>query len=600
MDIKNIAIIAHVDHGKTTLVDALFQASIFQGKHQHVQERAMDSDTIERERGITILSKNTAIMYNDHKINILDTPGHVDFGGEVERIMDMVDGVLLVVDACDGVMPQTKTVLLQALKRDIVPIVVINKIDRDVARPEETLNQVYDLFLELGASDKQLDFPYVFCSAIKKKASYEPVLREDDDMGVLLDVIVKEVPSPDVDPNGPLLFQPSLLDYNDYVGRMGIGLIHRGVMHVGDEVICVRKNGDEERFRIQKITGYLGLEKRDLQEAYAGDVVAISGLSDIYVGETVCSPERIETLPPIEIKEPTVKMLFSTNTSPFAGRSDTYVTSPKIDERLHRETQRDLALKVHRIENKDQWIVSGRGQLHLSILIENMRRESYEFQVSRPQVIEKVIDGITKEPYEHVWIDIEHEHVGAVMEYCGERNGKLLDMGKTDTRTKLTYEMPSRNLIGFMTGFRTLTKGYGVVSHSFWAYKKKRGETHSYRETGALVASCDGVSTHYALAGLEDCGVLFIPPKTEVYEGMIVGEHNKPNNLAVNVTKKKKLTNVRAAAKDDTIVLKRYQDMDLEACLDFITDDEYVEVTPADIRMRKTILNTKARLKSDR
>ncbi|MGD9909006.1 MAG: translational GTPase TypA [Candidatus Izemoplasmatales bacterium] len=599
MKIRNIAIIAHVDHGKTTLVDGLLKQSMTLKKHQVLEERAMDTNDIERERGITILAKNTSIIYNDYRINILDTPGHADFGGEVERIMNMVDGVLLVVDAYEGCMPQTRFVLKKALEAKVKPIVVINKVDREAARPVEVVDEVLELFIELGADDDQLEFPFLFASGIKGQASFESILKENDNLIPLLDLIVKEIPAPNVEINQSLQFQPSLLDYNDYVGRMGIGRIQSGSIHVNDMVDCIRLDGSVTPFRVQKLYGYLGLEKQEIEEAFAGDIVAISGLPDIYVGETVTNPGVYQRLPLITIGEPTVEMTFGTNTSPFSGQEGKHVTSSKIDDRLYRETQKDLALKVARIGTSESWVVSGRGELHLGILIENMRREGFEFQVSKAKVIMKEVDGVLEEPFEAVQIDTPTETLGKVMELVGERHGILESMDTHENQTRLNYTMPSRGLIGFMTEFLTATKGYGILNHSYLEYRPVENMHVGNRKLGVLVSVDEGMSTSYSIGGLEERGTMFISPRTRVYEGMVIGESNREQDLAVNVTKEKQQTNTRSSTKDTTVVLKRPRKMSLEACLDYINDDELVEITPHSIRIRKMILNTNERKKFD-
>ncbi len=599
MKIRNIAIIAHVDHGKTTLVDGLLKQSTTLKKHQVLEERAMDTNDIERERGITILAKNTSILYHDTRINILDTPGHADFGGEVERIMNMVDGVLLVVDAYEGCMPQTRFVLKKALEAKVKPIVVINKVDREAARPLEVVDEVLELFIELGADDDQLEFPHLYASGINGQSSADFVLKSTDNFIPLLDMIVQEIPSPNVDIEATLQFQPSLLDYNDYVGRMGIGRIHSGRMKVGEIVDCIRLDGSVTPFRIQKLYGYIGLDKIEIEEAFAGDIVAISGLPDIYVGETVCDSGVYQRLPLITIGEPTVEMTFGTNTSPFSGQEGKFVTSSKIDDRLYRETQKDLALKVLRVGTSESWIVSGRGELHLGILIENMRREGFEFQVSKAKVIMKEIDGTLEEPFESVQIDTPLESVGRVMELIGERHGILESMESYENQTRLNYVMPSRGLIGFMTEFMSATKGYGIINHTYLEYRPVENMNVGNRKLGVLVSVDNGVSTAYSMGSLEDRGTMFIGPRTKVYEGMVIGENNREQDLAVNVTKEKQQTNTRSSTKDSTVVLKRPRKMSLEGCLDYINDDELVEITPQSIRIRKMILNTNERKKFD-
>lgn len=592
---RNIAIIAHVDHGKTTLVDQLLRQSGTFRENEEVQKRVMDSNDLERERGITILSKTTSINYKGYKINILDTPGHADFGGEVERIMNMVDGVLLIVDAYEGTMPQTRFVLKKALEAGVIPIVVVNKIDKDSARPKEVVDEVMDLFIELGASIEQLDFPVIYASAVNGTSSYE-VNNQKETMEPILDTVIENIPEPDVNLDGPLQFQPALLDYNDYVGRIGIGLIKRGTLKLNSMVSCVRLDGSIKQFRVQKIFGYDGLNKVEINEACAGDIVAIAGLSDISVGETVCEVGSEEALPILRIDEPTLQMTFGVNTSPFSGREGKFVTARKIEERLFKETERDVSLKVKQLDS-ESWIVSGRGELHLSILIENMRREGYELEVSKPVVITKEIDGVICEPFEDVLADVPSEYVGSIIELLNLRGGIMKDMESREDINRLHYVIPSRGLIGFMTEFMTLTKGYGIISHTFSSYEPVVNSSGENRKAGVLVSIDNGKSTAYALGSLEDRGVMFIAPGTEVYEGMIVGESNHDLDLAVNVTKGKNLTNTRSATKDHTVVLKTPRNMSLEVCLDYINDDELVEITPLNYRLRKKILNTQERRK---
>ena len=596
---RNIAIIAHVDHGKTTLVDKLLQASGTFRDNETVQERAMDSNDIERERGITILAKTTAINYKDTRINILDTPGHADFGGEVERIMNMVDGVLLVVDAYEGTMPQTRFVLKKAMEAGVKPIVVVNKIDKPSARPKEVVDEVMDLFIELGAEIEDLDFPVVYCSAINGTSSLSPeVNSQEPGMERILDMILEYMPEPKVELDAPLQFQPALLDYNDFVGRIGIGLVKRGTIKLNEMVSCVRLDGSIKQFRVAKIYGFIGLKRIEVDSAEAGDIVAIAGLPDISVGETVCTAGSEEALPILRIDEPTLQMTFGVNTSPFCGREGKIVTARKIEERLIKETERDVSLKITP-NDSESFIVSGRGELHLSILIENMRREGFELQVSKPKIIEKEIDGVTCEPFEEVQIDVPDEYVGSVIESLGNREGIMENMNSTEGQTRLQYIVPTRGLIGFMTDFMTMTKGYGIINHTFKDYRPKVSNLVGTRKNGVLVSMENGQATAYALGGLEDRGVMFIEPGTDVYEGMIVGENNHENDLAVNVVKGKNLTNTRSAGKDHTVVLKRPKQMSLEVCLDYINDDELVEVTPVNYRMRKAILNTNERKKYD-
>ena len=597
--IRNIAIIAHVDHGKTTLVDSLLQGSGTFRENEEIVECVMDSNDIERERGITILAKTTSINYKDYRINILDTPGHADFGGEVERIMNMVDGVLLVVDAYEGTMPQTRFVLKKALEAGVTPIVVVNKIDKPSARPNQVVDEVLDLFIELGADVDQLEFPVIYASGLAGTTSLSPELStQEKTMEPIFDAIINYIPEPDVDLEGGFQFQPALLDYNDFVGRIGIGRVKRGTVKVNEMVSCVRLDGSIKQFRIQKIFGFMGLKRIEVTEASAGDIVAIAGLPDISVGETVCTIGKEEALPHLRIDEPTLQMTFGVNTSPFCGREGKIVTASKIAERLRKETERDVSLKVEPGDS-ESFIVSGRGELHLSILIENMRREGFELQVSKPQVIKREIDGITCEPYEQLQIDIPEEYMGNVIEALGNREAEMINMVQSDGQVRINYVIPSRGLIGFSTNFMTMTKGYGMMNHTYLEYRKVAGSQVGERKLGVLVAVEAGKATAYALGQLEDRGVMFIEPGAEVYEGMIVGEHNHDDDLAVNVVKGKKLTNTRASGSDHTVVLDRPRIMSLETCLDYINSDELVEVTPLNYRLRKKILNTELRKKAD-
>ncbi len=598
-NIRNIAIIAHVDHGKTTLVDQLLRQSGTFRDNEQVDERVMDSNAIEKERGITILAKTTAVDHNGCRINILDTPGHADFGGEVERIMNMVDGVLLVVDAYEGTMPQTRFVLKKALEAGVTPILVVNKIDKPTARPAQVVDEVIDLFIELGADLDQLEFPVIYASAINGTSSLDPNLEtQKHTMDPILDMIVNYIPAPKVEVEGPLQFQPALLDYNDFVGRIGIGVVKRGKIKVNEMVSCVRLDGSIKQFRIAKMFGYIGLKRIEINEAEAGDIIAISGLPDINVGETVCEVGKEEALPPLRIDEPTLQMTFGVNTSPFVGREGKLVTARKIEERLKKETERDVSLKIAPNDN-ESFIVSGRGELHLSILIENMRREGFELQVSKPEIIIKEIDGVKCEPFEDVQIDVPEEYVGSVIEALGNREGIMENMSNHENQVRLSYVVPSRGLIGFSTEFMTMTKGYGMLNHTFKEYRKMASNNVGERKLGVLVSMENGQSTAYALGQLEDRGIMFIEPGTDVYEGMIVGEHTHDNDLAVNVVKGKNLTNTRSAGKDHTVVLKRPRLMSLEYCLDYINSDELVEVTPLNYRLRKRILNTNERKKFD-
>lgn len=599
MEIRNVAIIAHVDHGKTTLVDELLKQSGTFRENEEVQIRAMDSNDIEKERGITILAKTTAINYKGYRINILDTPGHADFGGEVERIMHMVDGVLLVVDAYEGTMPQTRFVLKKALEAGVKPIVAINKVDKPSTRINEVLDEVLELFIELGADDEQLEFPVVYVSALNGTSSLDKDLStQKHTMDPVLDMIINNIPGPETDSASPLQFQPALLDYNDYVGRIGIGRIARGTIKENENVSCVRLDGSIKQFRIQKLFGFLGLKRIEIKEAHAGEIVAIAGLPDISVGETVCTAGKEEALEPLRIDEPTLQMTFGVNNSPFAGKEGKFVTARKLEERLMKETQRDVSLRV-RPNDTESWIVSGRGELHLSILIENMRREGYELQVSKPEVIVKEVDGALCEPYEDLQLEVPEENVGPVIEALGVRGGTMINMTNNQNQVRLNYTIPSRGLIGFMTDFMTMTKGYGIINHTFKEYMPMADAVVGERKLGVLVSMENGKASAYGLGQLEDRGVMFIEPGAEVYEGMIVGENNRENDLAVNVVKQKQQTNTRSAGKDHTVVLKRPRLLTLERCLDYINSDELVEITPENFRLRKRILNTEERKKFD-
>ena len=599
MEKRNIAIIAHVDHGKTTLVDEILKSSGTFRDNEDLSNASMDSNQIERERGITILAKTTAINYNGHRINILDTPGHADFGGEVERIMNMVDGVLLVVDAYEGTMPQTRFVLKKALEAHVKPIVVINKVDKESARCSEVVDEVLDLFIDLGADEDWLDFKVVYASAINGTSSLSDDLStQTPGFTELLDLIISEIPAPLGDANNELQFQPALLDYNDYVGRIGIGRVHNGKIKVGQMVDCIRLDGTVKSFRVQKLFGYLGLKRIEIEEAEAGDICAVAGLMDISVGETLCEAGKRNALPILHIDEPTLQMTFGVNTSPFVGKEGKILTARKIEERLLKETQRDVSLKIEP-NDSESWIVSGRGELHLGILIENMRREGFELQVSKPAVIIKEENGVKMEPYEDLMIDAPEDTVGSVIEQLGTRGAIMESMNNVNGQVKLIYTIPSRGLIGFTTNFLTLTKGYGIINHTFKEYRPVAGIDVGERSIGVLVSMENGKATAYALGGLEDRGVMFVEPGTEVYEGMIVGEHNRDNDLSVNVVKGKQLTNTRAAGSDKTVVLKRPRPIPLEYALDYINKDELVEVTPLNIRLRKRILNTEQRKKMD-
>ncbi|MBQ2910549.1 MAG: translational GTPase TypA [Bacilli bacterium] len=599
MEKRNIAIIAHVDHGKTTLVDGIIKHSGMFRENEDVSNVSMDSNDLERERGITILAKTTAIDYKGVRINILDTPGHADFGGEVERIMNMVDGVLLVVDAYEGAMPQTRFVLKKAFEAGVKPVVVINKVDKPAARCSQVVDEVLDLFIELGADDSQLDFKVLYASGLNGTCSYSDDLStQTEGFQEVLDTILEEIPAPAGSVDAPLQFQPALLDYNEFVGRIGIGRIHNGKVKTGEMVTCCRLDGTTKQFRIQKLFGYYGYKRIEIEEAEAGDLVAIAGLADISVGETICNTTDILPLPQLHIDEPTLQMTFGTNSSPFCGKDGKIVTARKIEERLMRETQKDVSLRVEPATN-ESFLVSGRGELHLSILIENMRREGFELEVSKPSVIIKEINGQKYEPCEELQIEVPEESVGTVIEQLGVRGGKMISMTNFENQVRLLYTIPSRGLIGFSTDFMTLTKGYGIMNHTFKEYMPYESGIIGERKLGVLVSMENGQSTAYSIGNLEDRGIMFIEPGTEVYEGMVVGECNRDNDLAVNVVKGKQLTNTRAAGSDHTVVLKRPRPISLEYALDYINSDELVEVTPNFIRIRKRILNTEERKKFD-
>ncbi|MBB6283984.1 translational GTPase TypA [Geobacillus subterraneus] len=599
-DLRNIAIIAHVDHGKTTLVDQLLRQSGTFRENEQVEERALDRNDLERERGITILAKNTAVLYKGTRINILDTPGHADFGGEVERIMRLVDGVLLVVDAYEGCMPQTRFVLKKALEQQLVPIVVVNKIDREFARPAEVVDEVIDLFIELGASEEQLEFPVVYTSALRGTSSLDPD-RQDGDMNALFETIIRHIPAPADNRDEPLQFQVALLDYNEYVGRIGIGRIFRGTMKTGQQVALLKRDGAVKLFRVTKLFGFIGLKRIEIEEAHAGDIVAVAGMEDINVGETVCPPDHQEPLPPLHIDEPTLKMTFLVNNSPFAGREGKHVTARKLEERLRTQLETDVSLRVEPTESPDAWVVSGRGELHLAILIENMRREGYELQVSKPEVIVKEIDGALCEPIERVVIDVPEEYTGAVMESLGSRKGELADMVHGGNgQVRLVFLVPSRGLIGYRSEFMSLTRGYGILNHSFDHYAPLQPGAIGGRRQGVLVSMETGKATAYSIMQLEDRGTIFVEPGTEVYEGMIVGEHNRENDLVVNICREKHITNVRSSTKEQTVTMKKPRLLTLEEALEYLNDDEYCEVTPTSIRLRKKILNKSEREKAEK
>ncbi|WP_132766681.1 translational GTPase TypA [Tepidibacillus fermentans] len=594
-EIRNIAIIAHVDHGKTTLVDKLLtQSGIFR-ENEQIQERMLDSNDLERERGITILAKNTAVRYKDKLINIIDTPGHADFGGEVERIMKMVNGVLLVVDAFEGNMPQTKFVLRKALEAGLTPIVVVNKVDRENARPLEVVDEVLELFIELGANDEQFDFPVIYASALKGTSGTDPE-HLSNDMKPLFEAIIEHIPAPEVDYEAPLQMQITLLDYSEYLGRIGIGRIERGIIKKNQNVAVITRDGSVKQARIAKLYGFEGLKKIEIEEAKAGDIVAVAGIEGINVGETVADIEHPEPLPLLHIDEPTLQMTFVVNNSPFAGNEGKYVTSRKLRERLFAELEKDVSLRVEETDSPDAFIVSGRGELHLSILIENMRREGYELQVSKPEVIIKEIDGQKVEPYERLIIDIPEEHMGAVMESLGPRKAEMVNMIHLGfEQVRLEFMIPSRGLIGYRTEFLTLTRGYGILNHSFDSYRPAVHQSVGGRRAGVLVSSETGVATTYGILSVEDRGVLFVTPGTEVYEGMIVGEHTRENDIIVNVCKEKHVTNVRSSTKEETVKMKAPRILSLEQALEYLNDDEYCEITPKSIRLRKKFLKKQER-----
>lgn len=597
--IKNIAIIAHVDHGKTTLVDQMLkQTGVFR-ENQKVDERIMDSNDLEREKGITIFSKNASLTYRDTKINIIDTPGHADFGGEVQRIMKMVDSVLLLVDAFEGPMPQTKYVLKKSLELGHRPIVVINKIDRPNSRPIEVLDMIFDLFIQLNATDKQLDFPAVYASAKNGLARYNPD-DENNDIIPLLETILSHVDDSTGDPEKPFQFLASAIEYDNYLGKMGTGKIHNGTVAIGDDVMLLKRNGDRVPYRIAKVFSYEGLKKVETQRALAGDIVSLAGMELIDVGETVADRENPEPLPLISIDEPTLSMTFMSNNSPFLGKEGSHVTSTKLWERLERETQTNISLVIEKTEMAEAFSVKGRGELQLAILIENMRREGFEFQVSRPEVIFRELNGKRTEPVELAMIDVADEYVGVVIEKLGIRKGEMINMiPGTDGYTRLEFKVPARGLIGFRNEFLTETRGTGILNHSFYEYEYHKGEIPS-RNRGVLVQMESGTSVAYALNTLQDRGELFIGPGVHVYEGMIVGENNREGDMLVNVCRTKKLSNVRASGSDDAVRLTTPRDFSLEQALEYISHDELLEVTPKSMRMRKKILDRTDRKRAAR
>ena len=599
-NLRNIAIIAHVDHGKTTLVDKLLpQPGTLESRGEQ-EERVMDSNDLEKERGITILAKNTAITWNDYRINILDTPGHADFGGEVERVLSMADSVLLLVDAVDGPMPQTRFVTQKAFAHGLKPIVVINKIDRPGARPDWVMDQVFDLFDNLGATDEQLDFPVVYASALEGWASMEAE-EASEDMTPLFEAIVEKVSPPEADPAGAFQMQITQLDYSNYVGVIGIGRVTRGQVKVGQQVTVVGADGETRNGKVGQVLGYMGLDRFEAEDASAGDIIAVTGLGELKISDTICDPNTIEALPALTVDEPTVTMTFQVNTSPFAGKEGKYVTSRQILDRLTQELKHNVALRVKEMDDPDKFKVSGRGELHLGILIENMRREGYEIAVSRPEVIIKD-DGDTKlEPYETMTVDIEEEHQGSIMERLGERKGEMRDMvpdGKG--RIRIDFVIPSRGLIGFQTEFMSLTSGTGLMYHTFDHYGPFLGGNIGQRNNGVLISNGQGKALAYALYALQDRGRLFLGHGVEVYEGQVIGIHSRANDLTVNCLKGKQLTNVRAAGTDENLQLTPPVDMNLERALEFIDDDELVEVTPESIRIRKKLLTESERKRASR
>ena len=597
--IKNIAIIAHVDHGKTTLVDALLKQSGTFSAHEKVEERVMDSNDLERERGITIFSKNASLNYNGYKINVIDTPGHADFGGEVQRILKMVDSVLLLVDAFEGVMPQTKYVLKQALEHGLCPIVVINKIDRPNSSPDQVVDLVFDLFVDLGANEKQLDFPIIYASA-KNGFAKKELEDESKDMKPLFETILEHVSDPEGDENEPLQMLITNIEYDEYLGKLGTGRIYNGSLKKNQEVTLIKRDGGLVNYKVTRIFGYEGLKKTEMETAVCGDIITIAGLDKIDIGETVAERENPKALPVIDIDEPTLAMTFSVNNSPFAGKDGKYVTSRNLVERLEKELQHNVSMRVEPTDSPDSYIVKGRGELQLSILLENMRREGYEVQVSKPEVIMRTVDGVKEEPIELAIIDVADEFVGVVIEKIGIRKGEMINMIQgTDGYTRLEFKVPARGLIGFRNEFLTETRGTGILNHSFYDYGEYKGELTT-RRRGVLISMDAGTSVGYSLNNLQPRGILFIAPGVDVYEGMIVGEHSRENDLVVNVCKGKKLTNTRAAGSDDALKLAPPKEFTLELALEYIDDDELVEITPNNIRLRKKYLTENERKKASK
>lgn len=598
--LRNIAIIAHVDHGKTTLVDELLKQSGTLGERFGTVERVMDSNDQERERGITILSKNTAIQWNDYRINIVDTPGHADFGGEVERVLSMVDSVLLLVDAQEGPMPQTRFVTQKAFDHGLNPILVVNKIDKPGARPDWVIDQVFELFDRLGATDKQLDFPIIYASSINGYSGLEDTVSEGD-MTPLFEAIVEHCPIPDVDPDGPFQMQISNLDYNSYVGAIAVGRISRGTLRPNQQVIACKYDGEEHKAKVGLVYGYMGLERAEVQEASAGDIIAITGIEAPNVSDTLCDPEHLDPMPALSVDEPTVSMTFQVNASPFAGKEGKYLTSRQLKERLERELIHNVALRVEEGTDPEKFKVSGRGELHLSVLLETMRREGYELAVSRPEVIFREVDGVVCEPYEQLTVDIEEQHQGSIMEALGTRKGDLKDMVPDgEGRVRLDYIIPSRGLIGFQTEFMTTTSGTGLMYHVFDHYGETRMGGIAPRKNGVMISNGTGKVLGFALFNLQERGKMFANPGDEVYEGQLVGIHARDNDLTVNPLKGKQLTNVRASGKDDAIALTPPIRFTLEQALEFIEDDELVEITPSAIRLRKRHLKEHERKTASR
>ena len=595
-NLRNVAIIAHVDHGKTTLVDELLKQSGTFRENEQVQERVMDSNDLERERGITILSKNTAVHYKNTKINIVDTPGHADFGGEVERILTMVDGVLLLVDAFEGCMPQTRFVLKKALNLKKKVLVVVNKIDRPGARPAEVIDEVLDLFIELGADEDQIEFPVVYASAKDGYSSLDPDVREGD-MRPLLDAILEHISAPEGDIDGPLQILFSSLDYDDYIGRIGVGRVERGKILRGENVVLCKQDGEQENVKISRLYQFEGLKRVEVESAEMGDIVCVSGIADIEIGETACDPECVEPLPFVKIDEPTISMNFIVNDSPFAGREGKFVTSRNLRDRLFKEVETNVSMRVEETDSTDTFKVSGRGELHLSILIETMRRQGYEFQVSRPEVIYKTINGQLCEPMELLIIEVPEQYVGAVIEKLGSRKGELENMGsRNGGATHLEFKIPARGLIGYRSEFMTDTNGNGIMNQLFSGYEPYKGDIQT-RERGSIVVHETGTSTGYGLFNTQDRGRLFIGPGVEVYEGMIVGECSRNEDIVCNVCKKKQMTNTRAAGSDDALRLVPHSTLSLEQSMEFIKDDELLEVTPESLRLRKRVLSKEQRMK---